>query len=58
VANTLGVNVTNWPTFRISEQSPVTPKVMELNPKNFGHLWNDPYRGNCDGLWKPYFGIE
>jgi hypothetical protein len=58
VTNTLGVNVTNWPTFRATEQSPLSPKVMDLNPTKFGHLFTDPYRENCDGLWKPYFGLE
>jgi len=58
IVNTLGASVTSWPSFRATEQSPVSPKVMELNPSKFGHLSDDPYRGNCDEIWKQYFGIE
>jgi hypothetical protein len=58
VTNTLKENITNWPVFRTTEQSPVSPKVMELNPSKFGHLFDDPYRGNCNGLWKQYFGTD
>jgi len=57
MTNTLGINITNWPTFRATDQSPVIPKVMELNPSKFGHLFTDPYRGGCDGVWKQYFSV-
>ena len=30
----------------------VETKVMDLNP-HFGRLLNEPYKRNCDGLWKP-----
>ncbi len=58
VVNTMGANVTNWQTFKATAESPVTPKVMELNPKTFGDYFTDPYHESCDGLWNQYFGNE
>jgi hypothetical protein len=55
VKNSLGMNVTDWPAFKASVNISISPDVMELNPYNFGHLYNDPYRHNCDELWKQYF---
>jgi hypothetical protein len=49
------MNVTDWPAFKASVNISISPDVMELNPYNFGHLYNDPYRHNCDELWKQYF---
>ncbi len=53
--NILGVNVTDWPAFEAFDKKSIKTKIMELNPYNFGHLYNDPYRYNCDELWKQYF---
>ncbi len=33
-------------------------QILELNSREFGHLYNGPYRGNCDGLSKQYFRID
>ncbi len=54
----MGANVTNWHTFNVTDQSPVSPKVMNLNPKIFGDYFTDPYHARCDVLWNQYFGNE
>ncbi len=54
----MGVNVTKWDTFKATDESPVLPKIMELNPKTFGNYFTDPYHASCDGLWNQYFGNE
>ena len=47
------VNLTNikWPSLKKVSFCQVETKVMDLNP-HFGRLLNEPYKNNCDGLWK------
>ena len=48
-----GVNLTNirWPSLNKVSFDEVETKVMDLNP-HFGRVLNEPYKNNCDGLWK------
>jgi len=54
VTNKSGTVVKSWPKL-IENTTSSTPKVMELNPLKFGHVFNNPYDGNCDVLLKPLF---
>lgn len=49
-----GVNLKNikWPSLEKVSFNQVKTQVMNLNPY-FGTLLNEPYKRNCDGLWKP-----
>jgi len=43
-----------WPTFKTSE-STLGSNIVELNPTTFGHIFHEPFKSNCDGLWKQYY---
>jgi len=55
ITNKSGKEVKNWPEFIDKKLSSITPKVMELNPMNFGNVLANPYHGNCDVVMKPLF---
>ena len=53
------VNLTNirWPSLNKVSFDEVETKVMDLNP-HFGRVLNEPYKNNCDGLWKSILKIH
>ena len=53
------VNLTNikWPSLKKVSFNQVETQVINLNPY-FGTLLNEPFKSNCDGLWKPILKLD
>ena len=49
------LNNIKWPTLKKTSLETVQTQVMDLNPKRFGTLLNEPFKSFCDELWKDIF---
>ena len=49
--NLPGIHLSNitWP---IHKRSPVITYSMEIHPKTFGNVITDPFKNNCEAIWK------
>lgn len=44
-------NIT-WPTLSKDSTNSSITKVFELHPKRFGTILTEPFKANCDEIWK------
>ena len=54
-----GINLSNisWPSIKKMSFTKTDTNVMELNPLRFGTLLHEPFKKNCDELWRSILKI-
>ena len=54
-----GINLskTKWPSLKKISFTEVETKVMDLSPQRFVLTLNEPFKNNCEQLWRPILKI-
>lgn len=41
-----------WPTFERESNNSINTYAIEMHPKRFGKIINEPFKHDCEAIWK------